>query len=251
MSRLIPFLDYFTAIYNRYYFKNSIEIAVDGKVRIIYAKHLPMVLSIQVITSNIFFKRSIDDYFEEFSDCKMTTVFNKIEECLLFYNTTNIKSPPDFFLIDSRDLSVDLVELTILIQQLPYVKIIILAKNLDRSRLKSLILAGVNSILDCTPNLFELHLAIYHVRTYGNYVSPFFLSTIFDMIKPQKSSFSSHDFSKRELEIIPLIIKGLSAKDVATELFISIHAVNFHLRNIYVKLNVNSRAKMILLLVKV
>ena len=210
-----------------------------------------MVLKIQVITSNIFFKRSIDDYFEEFSDCKMTTVFNKIEECLLFYNTTNIKSPPDFFLIDSRDLSVDLVELTILIQQLPYVKIIILAKNLDRSRLKSLILAGVNSILDCTTNLFELHLAIYHVRTYGNYVSPFFLSTIFDMIKPQKSSFSSHDFSKRELEIIPLIIKGLSAKDVATELFISVHAVNFHLRNIYVKLNVNSRAKMISLLVKV
>ena len=210
-----------------------------------------MVLSIQVITSNIFFKISIDDYFEEFSDCKMTLVFNKVEEAILFYNTTNVKSPPDFFLIDSRDLTFELVELTNLIQNLPHVKIIILAKNLDRSRLKSLILAGVHAILDCTPNLFELHLAIYHVRTYGNYVSPFFLSTIFDMIKPPKSSFSSHDFSKRELEIIPHIIKGLSAKDVATELFISVHAVNFHLRNIYAKLNVNSRAKMISLLAKV
>jgi len=49
--------------------------------------------------------------------------------------------------------------------------------------------------------------------------------------------------SERELEILRLIAAGLPNKTITEELFISMSTVKTHLRNIYSKLNVNSRTQ--------
>jgi DNA-binding NarL/FixJ family response regulator len=40
------------------------------------------------------------------------------------------------------------------------------------------------------------------------------------------------DFSTREMEIIKMIESGMSSKQIADKLFISVHTVNTHRRNI-------------------
>ncbi|MCO5232792.1 MAG: response regulator transcription factor [Chitinophagales bacterium] len=52
--------------------------------------------------------------------------------------------------------------------------------------------------------------------------------------------------SLRELEIIQLTAKGLSAKEIAQQLFLSLHTVYTHKKNIMKKLNLNSSSEMIL-----
>lgn len=47
--------------------------------------------------------------------------------------------------------------------------------------------------------------------------------------------------SKRELEVVDLIAGGYSNADIAKQLFISVHTVNDHTKNIYRKLDVHSR----------
>lgn len=47
--------------------------------------------------------------------------------------------------------------------------------------------------------------------------------------------------TKRELEILSLIVEGHSSKQVADLLFVSKRTVDFHLDNIYAKLQVNNR----------
>lgn len=47
--------------------------------------------------------------------------------------------------------------------------------------------------------------------------------------------------SKRELEVVDLIAEGYSNADIAKILFISVHTVNDHTKNIYRKLDVHSR----------
>lgn len=51
--------------------------------------------------------------------------------------------------------------------------------------------------------------------------------------------------SVREWEVVHLALKGHSNKDIAIELYISLKTVEFHLRNIFIKLGVNKRVELI------
>ncbi len=50
-------------------------------------------------------------------------------------------------------------------------------------------------------------------------------------------------FSKKENQIIELLTQGYTYKMIADRLCVTPSAVNFHIQNIYVKLNVNSKAE--------
>lgn len=49
--------------------------------------------------------------------------------------------------------------------------------------------------------------------------------------------------TKRELEVLTLVIEGKSSKDVADALYVSKRTVDFHLANIYDKLQVSNRVQ--------
>ncbi len=51
--------------------------------------------------------------------------------------------------------------------------------------------------------------------------------------------------SNREAEVAELVSNGLSNKEVANQLFVTEKTVKFHLTNIYKKMNVKSRAQLI------
>jgi DNA-binding CsgD family transcriptional regulator len=49
--------------------------------------------------------------------------------------------------------------------------------------------------------------------------------------------------TRREVEVLTLVIEGKSSKEVADQLFVSKRTVDFHLANIYDKLNVTNRVQ--------
>ena len=49
--------------------------------------------------------------------------------------------------------------------------------------------------------------------------------------------------TKRELEVLMLVVEGKSSKDVADALYVSKRTVDFHLANIYDKLQVSNRVQ--------
>jgi len=57
--------------------------------------------------------------------------------------------------------------------------------------------------------------------------------------------FSEHKISEREKEIIHLLLKGKSNKEIEDELFISIHTVRNHIYNIYKKLGIKNRVELV------
>src|SRR5215813_9737372 len=56
----------------------------------------------------------------------------------------------------------------------------------------------------------------------------------------------SYRFSEREQDVVQLLLQGKSNKQIALELGIANRTVEFHLSNIYSKLNVKSRSEAIL-----
>ncbi len=49
--------------------------------------------------------------------------------------------------------------------------------------------------------------------------------------------------TKREVEVLTLVIEGKASKEVAELLYVSKRTVDFHLANIYEKLNVTNRVQ--------
>jgi LuxR family transcriptional regulator, positive regulator of biofilm formation len=60
-----------------------------------------------------------------------------------------------------------------------------------------------------------------------------------------KDILTQKGLSHREAEVAELVSKGLSNKEVASQLFVTEKTVKFHLTNIYKKMSVKSRAQLI------
>jgi DNA-binding NarL/FixJ family response regulator len=66
---------------------------------------------------------------------------------------------------------------------------------------------------------------------------------ITDYLRVEKQAV--FELTTREKEIVDCLTEGLSYKLIASKLFLSLDTVRFHLRNIYKKLHVNSKAEVI------
>jgi ATP/maltotriose-dependent transcriptional regulator MalT len=62
---------------------------------------------------------------------------------------------------------------------------------------------------------------------------------MFAQLPPAKTDYG---LTAREKDVLQLLVDGLSKKSIAEKLFVSFHTIDTHLRNIYAKLQVNSRS---------
>jgi len=107
----------------------------------------------------------------------------------------------------------------------------------DDEKLFQCLCAGANGYLlkKTSPSLlFE---AIQQVAEGGAPMSPSIARKVLNSFQHGKSK--QYSLSPREVEVLQLLIKGYSAKMIATELSISFDTARFHLKNIYSKLHVN------------
>jgi DNA-binding NarL/FixJ family response regulator len=84
--------------------------------------------------------------------------------------------------------------------------------------------------------------AITEVKNGGSPISSQIARKVIDAFAvKQKTNEYFQDLSRREQEIIELLSKGYRYKEIADKVFVSIETVRTHIRNIYEKLQVNSR----------
>jgi DNA-binding CsgD family transcriptional regulator len=62
-------------------------------------------------------------------------------------------------------------------------------------------------------------------------------------VSTPKTSRTKPNLTERELEVLSLIAQGNSSKEVAANLFLSKRTVDFHLTNVYAKLEVTNRVQ--------
>jgi LuxR family maltose regulon positive regulatory protein len=69
-------------------------------------------------------------------------------------------------------------------------------------------------------------------------------SSILENEAKARSIFSKYDISKREQELIYLICKGKSNKEIGDALYISLQTVKHHIHSIYRKLKIKNRVQL-------
>lgn len=92
-----------------------------------------------------------------------------------------------------------------------------------------------------TKNIFPSHLlnAIREVKEGGSPMSSSIARRVVSSFNDFKNP--SPDLTKRELQVLNLLCQGQSYKVIAESLYVSPNTVRFHLKNIYKKLQVNSK----------
>jgi DNA-binding NarL/FixJ family response regulator len=150
---------------------------------------------------------------------------------------------PDVLVIDYTSLYFCIDDIQVIHQQFPEVNILAVTTPQNKIVISKAIENGVVSHLlkDCGKD--EIIEAI-HTTAKGE---KFFCGKILDVILKEKDSTSGVScegikLSVREIEIIQNVAEGLSNKEIAERLFLSVHTVTTHRKNIMSKLGVNNTA---------
>ena len=98
--------------------------------------------------------------------------------------------------------------------------------------------AGANGYLLKKTSPARLFDAIEEVMEGGAPMSPSIARKVLDSFNKKKQT-QQYDLSQREIEVLQLLVKGHTAKIIASTLFVSFETVRSHLKNIYNKLHVN------------
>jgi DNA-binding NarL/FixJ family response regulator len=154
--------------------------------------------------------------------------------------------PPQVLLLDIGLPGVDGIEGTRLLRQrLPDLAIIILTVFRDEDRVFRAICAGACGYLLKTSASERVLAAIREVAAGGAAMSPEIAVRVLDLLRrePESRSPGPGDLSPQERRLLKLLAEGHQNKTAAAELAISIHTVGFHLRSIYGKLHVHTRAE--------
>lgn len=131
----------------------------------------------------------------------------------------------------------------------PEIKILILSMHSNEEFITKALSAGANGYLPKDTSMDELLKAINTIYTGDNYfnkeISDTILKSIINKSKSAKENAKNETLTKREKEIINLVVDGLTNKGIADKLFISIRTVDSHKNNIMQKLNLKSSVELV------
>lgn len=155
---------------------------------------------------------------------------------------------PDIILMDITMPGLNGVEATgILKRTHPEIKIIALSMHSDNQYIKQILSQGAVGYLvkNCTYD--QLIHAINLVYSGKKYLCEEIAETLIgDYLEIKKDNLlSDPNLTKRELEVLNLIAKGIPTREISEMLFISIKTVGSHKQKILEKLNLRTNADLI------
>lgn len=122
----------------------------------------------------------------------------------------------------------------------------VLTINEDSGTVFSAIKAGAHGYLLKGLNENELIDALMLLADGGSPMSPKIARQVISFFHPSVSSSNISSLSTRETEVLQLIDKAFTYKEIGSKLNISPHTVHVHIKNIYEKLHAKNRAEALL-----
>jgi len=128
--------------------------------------------------------------------------------------------------------------------QLPHMQFVMLTVYGDADHVFEALAAGATGYLLKRTNRVALLAALREVQAGGSPMSSIVARQVVQFFQRTRASDTEADgLSDREHEILQLLARGRQNKEIVTELGISLSTVATHIRRIYEKLHVHSRAE--------
>lgn len=201
-------------------------------------------IQLGIVEDDTLVRESLQDYLSMQPDINIVRTAESVEEFLHFL--------PQIEKLDLMLLDIGLPGMSglegigVILEQRPGIDIIMLTAFEDYERIYQALCAGAVSYLSKRTRLPVIKEALLTVYQGGSYMSPEIARKVINHMTPRRKEEPAESIlTKRQSEIVQGLVDGLSYKLIADKHDISVETVRDHIKKIYKKLQVNSKAEVI------
>jgi len=198
---------------------------------------------VAIVEDDSFVRESLQEFINSQQDMQCEIAKDSVESFLYSLDKNNI---PDIILMDiglpgmSGISGIKLVK-----EKYPDVNILMLTVYYDSNKIFQSLCAGASGYLLKNTPFNEIKKAIGIIYSGGAYMSPQIARKVVDYFRAGKKNEKDTSLTAKEKQIVLALVDGMSYKMIAEQENITIDTVRSHIKNIYKKLHVHTKAEVI------
>lgn len=183
-------------------------------------------------------------FFEQLPIFQLVVSVSSIED---FKNEGSVSLPIDILLLDIGLPGMSGIDGIPIIRKIdPTIDIVMLSSHEDSDRIFKALQAGAIGYISKKSSLLQIKEAIEIIYRGGSYMSPTIARKVIGFFAPKPKNIKEYSLlTERQQQIVEGLAEGLSYKMIAGRHSISLETVRDHIKKIYKKLGVNSKAEVI------
>jgi DNA-binding NarL/FixJ family response regulator len=153
-----------------------------------------------------------------------------------------IEVMPELVLMDLNLPTVRGVEaIRRIVEQSPHVKVLVLSASGEEADVLEAVKVGASGYLLKSATAAELADAVTRVRAGEPVFSPSLAALVLGEFRRMSAAATEPGLTARETEVLKLVAKGYTYREIGDKLFISVKTVQNHVQNILTKLQLSKR----------
>ena len=188
-------------------------------------------------------RSSVKSYLKKQPEFQCGIVAESVES---FLEQLKTEATPDIVLVDIKLPGLSGISgISYLKEKFPTMEFIVFTSYGDWELVFDSLRAGASGYLLKGSDLNEIKSAIELVNSGGAPMSPEIAKKVIKYFSSEKITKAGESLTIKERQVVDGLVEGLSYKMIAGKLGISIDTVRFHIKHVYRKLHVNSKAEVI------
>jgi DNA-binding NarL/FixJ family response regulator len=205
-------------------------------------------IKVAIVEDDPYINQGLQQYFELQSDICLILAASSVES---FLDSLDVAELPDIVLMDIGLPGMSGIDGIYHIKQAhPHIEVMMLTIYPDVDKIFDALCAGATGYLLKNTPLPDIKKSLFELKQGGAPMSPAIARKVLHRFqssdkKAKKKPSSLSNLTPREKEVVEAIVDGLAYKQIAQRLKIGLETVRQHIKNIYTKLQVNSKAQVI------
>ena len=205
-------------------------------------------IKLAIVEDDQHIRDSLTVFFSSQKEIELLSAADSVEAFLKWLSDAAVI--PDVLLLDVSLPGVSGIEgIQAIKSQAEDVSIIMLTIHDDSDRVFNAFKEGANGYLLKNTPLAKIKEGILDIQTNGAPMSPSIAKKVISYFnqgsKKKRKEEDLNALTEREGDVVDGLVKGLSYKEIASSLNLSVETIRHHIKNIYTKLHVNSKTQVV------